>query len=244
MNKNLLNGVIKSVPRKWTDENINQLLDLKKQKSIKEISKIINRTETSIRIKLKRLNFSTDTYNEKHRQDKYRCNRLFLAEINPKNILDVYAGNSYYKKTTDIKVIDNDIKGTQTDFSLDAFDFLFKFKNMKFDLVDVDPFGSAFDCFDLALKIAQKGLIITFGEYGHKRWRRSDYVKHRYNIKTYKDFNPNKFNDYIIKRGKIYNKDLSVFILKDYGNIMRTYFKIKIIKKSVSGKEYYKKIKL
>ena len=32
MNKNLLNGVIKSVPRKWTDENINQLLDLKKTK--------------------------------------------------------------------------------------------------------------------------------------------------------------------------------------------------------------------
>jgi len=243
MNKNLLNGVIKSVPRKWTDENIKELLFLKKNKSIKDISKIINRTETSISIKLKRLKLSNDTYNEKHRQDKYRCNRMFLAEINPKNILDVYAGNSYYKKTTDIKVIDNDIKGTQTDFSLDAFDFLFKFKNMKFDLVDVDPFGSAFNCFDLAIQIAQKGLIITFGEYGHKRWRRSDYVKHRYNINNLQEFKTDKFNDYVIKRAKMFNKKLSVYITKDYGNIMRTYFKIKIIKKSVSGKEYYNKNK-
>jgi len=110
MNKNLLKGVIKSIPRKWTSENVKQLLDLKKQKPIKEISKIINRTETSIRIKLKRLKFSDDTYNEKHRSDKYKCNALFISEINPKNILDVYAGSSYYKKTTDIKVVDNDIK--------------------------------------------------------------------------------------------------------------------------------------
>jgi|TARA_R110000744_G_scaffold357210_1_gene464042 hypothetical protein len=243
MNKNLLNGVIKSLPRKWTDENIRQLLDLKKQKSIKEISKIIDRTETSISIKLKRLKFSDDTYNEKHRKDKYKCNRLFVSEINPKNILDVYAGNSYYKKTTDIKVVDNDIKGIGTDYALDAFDFLVKFRKKKFDLVDIDPFGSAFNCFDLALQIAQKGIIITFGEYGHKRWRRSDYVKYRYNINTYEDFNTDKFNSYVIGRGKIYNKDLSVYMCKDYGNIIRTYFKINNIKKSVSGKEYYKKNK-
>ena len=40
MNKNLLNGVIKSIPRKWTNSNIKELLDLKKNKTIKEISKI------------------------------------------------------------------------------------------------------------------------------------------------------------------------------------------------------------
>ena len=28
--------------------------------------------------------------------------------------------------------------------------------NKKFDVVDLDPFGSAFDCFDLAIKIASK----------------------------------------------------------------------------------------
>ena len=239
MNKNLLNGVIKAVPRKWTEENIKDLLKLKKTKSIKEISSIINRTETSIRIKLKRLKKTNDTYNDKHREDKYKMNRLFLYEINPKSILDVYAGNSYYKKTTRIKVIDNDLNGEFTDFKLDAFDFLYNFRKKKFDLVDLDPYGSAFACFDLALKIAQKGLVITFGEYGHKRWRRSDYVKHRYNINCYNEFNVNSFNNYIINRAKIYNKELTVFVSKDYGNITRTHFKIKTIKKSVSGKEYY-----
>jgi tRNA G26 N,N-dimethylase Trm1 len=239
VNKNLLNGSIKSVPRKWTEENIQELLELKKTKSIKDISILINRTETSIRIKLKRLKKTDDTYNDKHREDKYKMNRIFINEINPETILDVYAGYSYYKNTTKLKVVDNDINGKETDFNLDSFDLLVKFRKRKFDLVDLDPYGSAFNCFDLALQIAQKGLIITFGEYGHKRWRRSDYVKHRYNIQTYKDFYPSNFNKYIIERAKIYNKDLSVFISKDYGNIARTYFKIKHIKKSVSGKEYY-----
>ena len=239
MNKNFLNGVIKSNPRKWTDENIKELLDLKKTKSVKEIAAILDRTETSIRLKLKRLKKINDTYNDKHREDKYIINRLFLNEILPESILDVYAGNSYYKKTTRIKVIDNDLNGEFTDFKLDAFDFLYNFRKKKFDLVDLDPYGSAFDCFDLALKIAQKGLVITFGEYGHKRWRRSDYVKHRYNISCYNDFNVDSFNNYIINRAKIYNKDLSIFMSKDYTNICRTHFKIKTIKKSVSGKQYY-----
>jgi len=239
MNKNYINGVIKSIPRKWTQENIEELLLLKKTKPIKEISKIINRTETSISIKLKRLKKSNDTYNEKHRNDKYKCNRIFIQEIKPKSILDVYAGSSYYKKTTDIKVIDNDKEGIETDYKLDALEFLFNFRKKKFDLVDLDPYGSAFDCFDLAIQIAQKGLIVTFGEYGHKRWRRSDYVKYRYNINKYSEFNIEKFNNYIVERAKIYNKELSIFISKDYGNIIRTYFKIQSIKKSVSGKQFY-----
>lgn len=242
MNKNLLNGVIKSIPKKWTSEKIKELLELKKTKSIKEIASILDRTEISVRTKLKRLKKTNDTYNDKHREDKYNINRLFLKEINPKSILDVYAGNSFYKNNVNIdicNVIDNDINRDTTDYKLEALDLLYKFKNKKFDLVDLDPYGSAFDCFDLALKIATKGIVITFGEYGHKRWRRSDYVRHRYNIRSYKDFNIDSFNNYIINRAKIYNKDLSIFMAKDYTNICRTHFHIREIKKSVSGKEYY-----
>ena len=106
------------------------------------------------KIKLKRLKLKNDTYNEKHREDKYNTNKLFLDFLKPKSILDVYAGNSYYKKNTNIKVVDNDIKGKETDYKLDALEFLILNKNKKFDLVDLDPFGSAFHCFDLALTIA------------------------------------------------------------------------------------------
>lgn len=31
-------------------------------------------------------------------------------------------------------------------------------ENKKYDLIDLDPFGSAFDCFDLAIKMAKKDL--------------------------------------------------------------------------------------
>ena len=54
--------------------------------------------------------------------------------------------------------------------------------NYRFDLIDIDPFGSAYDCFDLSIKIAEKGLIITYGEMGHIRWKRLDYVNRIYNI--------------------------------------------------------------
>ena len=53
---------------------------------------------------------------------------------------------------------------------------------MKFDLIDLDPFGSAYDCFDLAIKMAKKGLCITLGELGHKRWKRLDFVSSHYGI--------------------------------------------------------------
>lgn len=53
--------------------------------------------------------------------------------------------------------------------------------------MDLDPFGSAYDCFDLAIKMAKIGVFITFGELGHKRWKRLDYVRRYYGIKSMED---------------------------------------------------------
>ena len=39
----------------------------------------------------------------------------------------------------------------------------------QYDLIDIDPFGSVYDCLELAIKMAKKGIIVTYGEYGHKR---------------------------------------------------------------------------
>ena len=125
------------------------------------------------------------------------------------------------------------------DYNLESIDFLHKFRNKKIDLVDLDPYGSCFECFDYALKIAQKGLIITFGEVGHKRWKRSDFVEHRYNIKTINDFSNKKFINYIIERSLIFNKKLTPIFQANFKNILRVYFEIKIIKKSNSGKKYF-----
>ena len=244
MNKNLINGTIKSIPKKWAKEEVELLLNLKENGcSVSEIANKLDRTETSVNIKFKRVNKKNDNYNDKHRKEKYMMNELFVQEISPSSILDAYAGNSFYKNSVickGIKVTDNDKDDEKKcDYNLNSIDFLHKLKNKKFDLVDLDPYGSAFECFDYALQISQKGLIITFGEVGHKRWRRSDFIKHRYNIKSLEEFTDNKFIDYIIRRGLIYNKKITVKHIGNFRNILRVYFLVENIKKSVSGKEYF-----
>jgi len=244
MNKNLLNGVIKSIPKKWDEKEINLMQKMKSNGfTFKEIAKKLNRTETSIFIKNKRIKQKNDNYNKSHRKQKYLLNERFIEIIKPKTIFDVYAGNSFYKnniKTKNLKIVDNDKdKKNICDYNLESIDFLHKFRNKKIDLVDLDPYGSCFECFDYALKIAQKGLIITFGEVGHKRWKRSDFVEHRYNIKTINDFSNKKFINYIIERALIFNKNLTPIFEANFKNILRVYFEIKIIKKSNSGKKYF-----
>tara|TARA_R110001583_G_scaffold101484_2_gene247919 strand:+ start:2976 stop:3716 length:741 start_codon:yes stop_codon:yes gene_type:complete len=245
MNKNLLNGVIKSIPKKWEEKEIQFLQKLKKDGlTIKEIAKKLNRTETSIAIKNKRINQNNDDYNKTHRKQKYLLNERFIEIIKPETIFDVYAGNSFYKNninTKNIKVVDNDKNSKNIcDYNLDSLDFLHKFRNKKIDLVDLDPYGSCFECFDYSLQIAQKGIIITFGEVGHKRWKRSDFVKFRYKINSLKNFNNKKFVDYVVERALIFNKILIPIFEANFKNLLRVYFEIKLIKKSVSGKEYYK----
>ena len=91
--------VTKSKPRKWDDDDIKALKELKaKGLSNKDIAKKLDRTEVSIQIKLKRLNKSNTTYNDKHRKDKYKTNTEYLLNIQPTNVLDLYAGEeSFYK---------------------------------------------------------------------------------------------------------------------------------------------------
>ena len=240
MNKNFINGIIKSVPKKWTNEDISTLLSMRKNNmKFKDIAIKLKRTNVSVEIKYKRLCKKNDTYNIKDRNLKYETNEDFINSIKPESILDIYAGNSYYKNNyKDIKVTDNDIKG-KCDYKLKSIDLLIKLRNKKYDLIDLDPYGSAFECFDLAINMSKKGLIITFGEWGQKRWNRSDFVRHRYNINTLKEFIDAKFINYIINRGLIFNKKISVYKSITYKNILRVYFKIKTIKKSQSGKEYF-----
>ena len=60
----------------------------------------------------------------------------------------------------------------------DLYDHYAKLRKNKFDIVDLDPFGSAFNCFDLAIQTAQKGLIITTT----KKYRIFNYETNKTNI--------------------------------------------------------------
>ena len=97
-------------------------------------------------------------------------------------------------------------------------------------MIDLDPFGSAYDCFDLAIKMAQKGLVITLGELGHKRWKRLDYVAPRYDIYSLDDFTIQKIISYIQKIGLQNKKKLVVYDFREWRNIGRVWFKIEPLK--------------
>lgn len=224
----------KSIPKKWDAEDIKQLLELKSQGlSNKEIAEKMDRTEVSIQIKLKRLSKKQNTYNKEHIEEKYSLNSAFCEEINPKTILDLYCGEKSFYRSAGYNALTNDInKDLEADYHEDAFRLICKlyYEKKKFDLVDLDPYGSAFDSFDIAIKMANKALIITLGELGHKRWKRLDYVSSHYDINSLEDFTIEKMIAHIQKIGLRNKKKLVIWQYREWRNIGRVYFIIEPIK--------------
>jgi len=234
MNKLFEEGIIKSIPQKWSQEQIDELLLYKSQKlNNKDIANKMRRTEISISIKLKRLTKTADTYNADHRTDKYRHNELFIFKIQPKTVLDVYAGECFYKKYDDMVVTDNDIdKSRDTAYNMDAFRLLclLNYENKKYDLVDLDPFGSAIESFDLAIRLAKKGIVITLGEMGHKRFKRLDFVRRWYGINTLEDFTVDNIIKILQEMALKHKKNISPIYIREYNRISRVWFEIETIK--------------
>ena len=250
---NFSNGGAYTKRKKWTEEEVEKLINLKKNKRpLNQIAKTLNRTEVSVSLKWKRLNKQNKTYNKNHLLDKYETNLKFINKIQPQTVLDLYAGEaSYYKKlSTELDYLNenfiknittNDINKefTNNNYNKDALKLLCKlyFENKKYDLIDLDPFGSAYECFDLAVKMAKKGLIITYGEYGHKRWKRYDYLKRHYNIKEEKDFNIEKFINETQVKALQNKKELIVVHAKQWENILRVYYIVKDLKLDIWNKK-------
>ena len=229
-------SITKSTPRRWTKEEESWLLMLKdKGFNNLYVSKCLDRNEISVQIKYKRLTKNNTTYNAKHIKDKYSYNEKFYELIKPKNCLDLFAGEkSYWEDNLDFEYvwtndINTDFKGLT--YNQDAFKVLcfMNWHNYKFDLIDIDPFGSAYDCFDLSIKIAEKGLIITYGEMGHIRWKRLDYVNRIYNINTLEDFTIENLIEKTIKLGFRNRKILKPIFIRNYRNISRVYYEIEKI---------------
>ena len=228
-------GLTKFQPRKWTEKEI-EWVNMLKEKGFntKQIAECIDRDVTQVSIKIKRLGKKSMTYNQGHFEEKFAVNYDFVKMIKPKSVLDVYAGfASVYKKLNCDNVISNDKnEKSNTEYHLEALDFVCKMyiDKRKFDLIDLDPFGSAYDCFDLAIKMAKKGLVITLGELGHKRFKRLDFVRRYYGIETLEDFTTDNLVKHIIKIGERNKKTLIPIYVKDWRNIARVYFKIEQLK--------------
>ena len=228
-------GYTESQPREWTDDEVGFLQMLKEQGyTLGEIAESLGRTETSVSIKLKRIGKVKDTYNDTHRNEKYEANMEFFKRIKPKTILDLYCGTeSFWSTRTRVKVTTNDInESIRADYHRNADRLIADLysKDNRFDIIDLDPFGSAYDCFDLAFKMANKGIIVTFGEMGHKRWKRLDFVRYHYGIVDLSEFTTDRLVAEFRRIGLRNKKDATPVIVKEWPRISRVYFEIQPMK--------------
>jgi len=242
MKYNFDNGGAYSKRRRWTKEELNTLNKyLDQNKTVKDIAKELKRTETSVHLKIKRLALDNATYNEKHQLQKYLANRKYLNDLKPNSVLDLYAGSKSYYINKVLNVTSNDKnKSFNTTYNLNAFDLLCKLylDKKKYDLIDLDPYGSAIENIYLATKLATKGLIVTYGELGHIKFKRLDFVSRFYNIHTLNDFT----FDNLIKHTKLIaiqnSKELTIHSAYRFNkNLGRVYYLVNDIKIDVWNKE-------
>ena len=227
-------GYTVSQPRQWTGEEIAWIQSMRADGfSNEEIAQSTGRTAVSIQIKLKRLGKKENTYNEHHLQDKYMCNAYYYREIKPATILDLFCGvNSYWKSHNMGVVTTNDADpNIEADYHEKAEMLIHRlyYEGKKYDMIDLDPYGSAYDCFDLAIKMAQKGIIITFGELGHKRWKRLDYVRRYYGINTMESFTMKTMVEHCQMIANRNKKELVPFASRTWDRIGRVWFELKPI---------------
>jgi len=227
-------GYTKTDPREWTSQEIDWVLEKKQEGYSNDIiAKAIERSPIALQIKLKRLSKVEDNYNSKNREVKYSANRKFFDSLQPTSVLDLFAGNSWYQDKA-LGLITNDKdERFDTNYHQDALKLLCKFygEGKKFDLIDLDPYGSAYECFDLAIKMSRKGIVVSFGEWGHKRWKRTDYVAPRYGINTLEQFGEGELFIKEFQRIAACNKKQATpkqSVL--YGNFLRVYFELQDIK--------------
>jgi hypothetical protein len=143
--------------------------------------------------------------------------------------LDVFCGEKkFYEK--DYIAKSNDIKKSiECDSHLDVeelLDLCLK-QGEKYDLVDLDSFGATIQYLDRTLEIATKGIIMTLGELGHRRWKRLDFISKYYkNITKVEDITIENMVEWIIEHSKTKGVFLEVVVKKDWGSIGRVWFKI------------------
>lgn len=225
-------GYTKTTPREWTDREIKWILDMKEKGfTVKEIAESVQRSEVSVQIKMKRIGKTDNTYNEHHVSDKYQCNYAFYTKVNPQTILDLYSGEkSYWKSNTSASVITNDIEQTfDTDYHERAEMLVHKlyYQGNRYDVIDLDSYGSSYECFDLSVKMAVKGLAVTFGEFGHLRWKRLDFVRRYYGINTLEDFTLTNLVGHLQMIGERNKKQLVPIISRKWERTARVWFEIK-----------------
>ena len=199
--------------RKWSKEEEDWAWQLYKDGyNYNEIAYSLDREHSSsVPLKMKRLKKKYGEYNDPHREEKYRKNEMFIKLFNNEHltILDCFCGKTKFYNNLSKNVHNNDInKEIKCDTNLDANNLLEKFivERKKFDIVDLDPYGACILYLENALQVATKGLIMTLGEYGHKRWNRLDFISKHYDITNIEDLTIDNLISQIVEKAK--NKNI------------------------------------
>lgn len=222
---------LKTAPREWTELEVAYLIEMNEMGfSSKEIAESMDRSEVSVSVKLKRLGKKNNKYEGRHSLEKREIDTRFLEQISPEKVLTLVGGTKWYEYRKPIK---NEVYcNVNSSFGESALKILAKqyVNDKEFDYIDLDTFASCYDAFDLAIKSAKKGLAITLGELGHKRFKRLDFVERYYQITSLKDFTLDNLILHIQKIGIKNKKNLIVIYKKEWTNVGRVWFKIEPIK--------------
>lgn len=216
-------------PREWTDQELAWCLEhFQNGVSAARLAEATGRSLTSVKMKLKKFSKKADDYNTADRDKKYAANELFRQLIAPGSVLDVYAGNSWWTGQADQVVTNDKDERFDTDYHLQARHLVMSMElaGAKFDVVDLDPYGSAYECFDSAIAIAQKGLVVSFGEWGHRRFKRLDFVRDRYGMASIDDFSIENLIAEVQRIGRTHKKYLEPVDVLKYRHFLRVYFTI------------------
>lgn len=227
-------GYTRTEPREWTSAEIGWMQQLRADGyTPAQIAESMGRSAVSVSVKLKRIGKQQNSYNSDHLEEKYRLNMEFLNALSPASVLDVYCGERQFYKGLVKEYVSNDKnESIAATYNMPALKCVCKLysEGQRFDVVDLDPFGSAYDCFDLAIKMARRGLIVTFGELGHQRFKRLDFVRRYYGVETLEDFSLPRLVEHVQSIGSRNKKVLNVWESRQWRNIGRVWFTIEDMK--------------
>lgn len=220
-------------PREWTKEEEEWCWKMKNSGySDGDIAYGCDRDLDTVKMKMNRLRQKYNKYNEDHVEEKYSINADFISHIKPKSVLDVYCGVKNFYKDKVPKTISNDKdKSINADYNMDALKFvcLMYASGKKFDVVDLDAFGTSIECFDIAIKMAKKGIVVTFGELSCKRYKRLDNICRHYDIYNLNDLTTENLIKNIKRKALKDKKELLVYKVAEWKGISRVWFEIKPI---------------
>ncbi len=125
---------------------------------------------------------------------KVELNKQFYQETQSRFVLDVFSGKvSTWKAFCDRLTSNDKDPRTENDYHMDAEKLLAHFfsKGWTFDIVDLDPYGTCFGCLPLATQLAEKGIIVSYGDFSNWRYKRFDFLNDKFSIfgkaKNYKE---------------------------------------------------------